>query len=519
MTQRVYEICGTSSDADGFSEIVSLQCTENKVTLPKDLVLAPERSQKTRSKPAKLMGQIIDINSSSDEDNPSNPKSPKGYAKRGSENEAESPISLKLRPGKVVRRNYRTIISDSEESTHDAINELGDSSANQFPVDEDSDNAVIVLNDPPKTRRPKKLQFTSTTQASKCSTGQQDDPINPEIEETVSLFKDTQFFSNKTESKDLKTISEIRTFTVSSTSEERERIPIKSRNGTKKRLTQKAIKEIEKQKEELLVEYAKNLFIELNASVFEGRLSENTDLQWNKRLQSTAGRAKWRRDNQGQETSIIELSTKVLDCEERIRNTLSHEMCHLASWVIDKRPKENHGDIWRKWVRRVMDKNPDIKISTKHRYDINYKYEWKCQTESCGKIYGRHSKSIDPRKSVCSVCNGGELKALFETRTRATSISTGKLISTKLRDAPVKVSRSTNVEMDTIIYIKSSSEDENGNHDESISVVYSRSPSPAVSDGSLERRHLETQEGDTSDEDEVDAITREIGSIDFEAKN
>ena len=199
-----------------------------------------------------------------------------------------------MRPGKVVRRNYRTIISDSEESTHNAINELGDSSANQFPVDEDSDNAVIVLNDPPETRRPKKLQFTSTTQASKCSTGQQDDSTNPEIEETVSLFKDTHFFSSKTESKDLKTISEIRTVTVSSTSEERERTPIKSRNGTKKRLTQKAIKEIEKQKEALLVEYAKNLFIELNASVFEGRLSENTDLQWNKRLQSTAGRAKWR---------------------------------------------------------------------------------------------------------------------------------------------------------------------------------------------------------------------------------
>ena len=86
-------------------------------------------------------------------------------------------------------------------------------------------------------------------------------------------------------------------------------------------------------------------------------------------------------------------------------------------------------------------------------------------------------------------------------------------------DAPVKISRSTSVEMDTIIYIKSSSEDENGDHDESISIVYSRSSSPAVSDGSLERRRLETQEGDTSDEDEVDAITREIGSIDFEDKN
>ena len=51
MTQGAYEICGTSSDADGFSDIVSLQRTENKVALPlpKD-VSAPERSQKSRSK-------------------------------------------------------------------------------------------------------------------------------------------------------------------------------------------------------------------------------------------------------------------------------------------------------------------------------------------------------------------------------------------------------------------------------------------------------------------------------------
>jgi predicted SprT family Zn-dependent metalloprotease len=45
----------------------------------------------------------------------------------------------------------------------------------------------------------------------------------------------------------------------------------------------------------------------------------------------------------------IELATKILDCKERIRNTLSHEMCHLACWIINQDPKEGHGKIWKSW--------------------------------------------------------------------------------------------------------------------------------------------------------------------------
>ena len=32
--------------------------------------------------------------------------------------------------------------------------------------------------------------------------------------------------------------------------------------------------------------------------------------------------------------SKIELSTKVLDSSDRLRDTLIHEMCHAAAWVI-----------------------------------------------------------------------------------------------------------------------------------------------------------------------------------------
>lgn len=34
---------------------------------------------------------------------------------------------------------------------------------------------------------------------------------------------------------------------------------------------------------------------------------------------------------------------------ERIRNTLSHEMCHLACWLISDAPDEQHGSIFKSW--------------------------------------------------------------------------------------------------------------------------------------------------------------------------
>lgn len=75
------------------------------------------------------------------------------------------------------------------------------------------------------------------------------------------------------------------------------------------------------------------------------------------------------RSKEGVQTTEIELATKILDSEglfsviaslerwtgvspivaERIQNTLSHEMCHLASWIIDGDPKEGHGKIWKAW--------------------------------------------------------------------------------------------------------------------------------------------------------------------------
>lgn len=160
--------------------------------------------------------------------------------------------------------------------------------------------------------------------------------------------------------------------------------------------------------------YAAQLFEELNSTIFNNGLPLETKLNWNKRLLTTAGRAKWHRSRDGVQTTEIELAAKILDCDERIRNTLSHEMCHLACWIINGNPKEGHGQAFKAWANKVMIKRPEIEITTRHNYEISYPFEWKC--EKCSKIYGRYSKSIRPDECVCGVCKVGKLIPLFVQR-------------------------------------------------------------------------------------------------------
>jgi len=183
--------------------------------------------------------------------------------------------------------------------------------------------------------------------------------------------------------------------------------------------------------------YAQQLFDELNRDVFKGGLPKDTKLWWNNRLLTTAGRAKWHRSRDGVQTSEIELADKILDCDERIRNTLSHEMCHLASWIIDGVPSEAHGKLWKAWAAKVQRKRPDIEVSTRHDYEISHPYQWKC--EQCAKIYGRFSKSIEPDHCVCGACKVGKLIPLFATKktTRNATPKSSKMASGKPQDSPL----------------------------------------------------------------------------------
>ncbi|KAF8321737.1 hypothetical protein DL93DRAFT_2051389 [Clavulina sp. PMI_390] len=88
-------------------------------------------------------------------------------------------------------------------------------------------------------------------------------------------------------------------------------------------------------------------------------------------------------------------------------------MCHLAVWVIDKVKEGDHGPSFKAWANRIMRTRKDITITTRHSYEITYKYEWQCA--ECGQTYGRHSKSIRPAEQRCGRCRG-ELKPLFDDK-------------------------------------------------------------------------------------------------------
>ncbi|PBL01461.1 hypothetical protein ARMGADRAFT_1073744 [Armillaria gallica] len=163
----------------------------------------------------------------------------------------------------------------------------------------------------------------------------------------------------------------------------------RSRPNTKKAQAEAELKR--------LAEFTQILFNDLNRDVFNSRLPADIELCWSKRLNTTAGRATYSRKD-GIVSGKIELATKILDSEgngvERVMKTLSHEMCHLACWIINKKLNESHGSLFKAWAARVAAKRPDIEVSTTHDYEISYKFEWRC--EICKLVYGRHSKSIKP---------------------------------------------------------------------------------------------------------------------------
>lgn len=39
---------------------------------------------------------------------------------------------------------------------------------------------------------------------------------------------------------------------------------------------------------------------------------------------------------------------QIIETSDRLRDTLIHEMCHAAAWIIDNKA-DGHGPCWRAW--------------------------------------------------------------------------------------------------------------------------------------------------------------------------
>ena len=98
-------------------------------------------------------------------------------------------------------------------------------------------------------------------------------------------------------------------------------------------------------------------FATFNQLAFNGELS-SVEVSWSNRLNTTAGitRMKGRLGQPNSRVATIELATKVIDSEEKLRSTLLHELCHAAAWLVDGVHKPPHGKCFKKWAAISMKK-------------------------------------------------------------------------------------------------------------------------------------------------------------------
>jgi len=160
------------------------------------------------------------------------------------------------------------------------------------------------------------------------------------------------------------------------------------------------------------VDLCKQLYNLYNKEAFDNRLPSEMEMIWCPRLTKTAGTCmmKGKMDKQRktftERSCKIKLSAKVLDSADRLRDTLVHEMCHAAAWLLSE-VQGGHGPIWKSWAGRCMKRLPELPIISRcHAYEIRTKFTYQCTGLGCGATYGRHSKSIDVEKKVCGKCRG-----------------------------------------------------------------------------------------------------------------
>ncbi|KAI0542491.1 hypothetical protein GGR58DRAFT_452567 [Xylaria digitata] len=198
---------------------------------------------------------------------------------------------------------------------------------------------------------------------------------------------------------------------------------------------------------------ARDFLLELDEVITNGRLAQLTEMTgglrivWSNTLLTTAGRAHWKcktttttskqpltsststttkTTTTTQHFASIELATKVLSNESDLLNTVAHEFCHLAVFLLHGKPKHAHGVEFKAYGSSVMraaaaspasskDKllkaprarGVEINVTTRHSYEIEYRFVWRCA--DCGGEVHRHSRSVDPTKVRCGRCKTGIL--------------------------------------------------------------------------------------------------------------
>ncbi|CAN2388834.1 Acidic repeat containing, partial [Pristimantis euphronides] len=152
-----------------------------------------------------------------------------------------------------------------------------------------------------------------------------------------------------------------------------------------------------------------------NKTVFNDKLSNSIYVTWSNLLRTAAGHCIHTVKND-KPFSIIEISDKVCDSADRLRDALLHEMCHAACWIIQSERKDRHGSIWQSYGMLATRIHPELPlVRKKHNFVINYPYSYVCL--QCGKREGRYRPIRD--KAFCRKCWGPLVTPTMDTPSRS----------------------------------------------------------------------------------------------------
>ncbi|XP_064482077.1 germ cell nuclear acidic protein-like [Ornithodoros turicata] len=137
-----------------------------------------------------------------------------------------------------------------------------------------------------------------------------------------------------------------------------------------------------------------------NKEVFAEKLPADIPVAWNVRLTSTAGLCLYSK----RRGCHLQMSCKIVDRPERLRDTLLHELCHAATSILHG-VRGGHGHLFQFWAGCAARRFPQLPpIARCHSYTIRTRFVYSCQ--NCGGCVRRHSKSVDTSRKVCSRCGG-----------------------------------------------------------------------------------------------------------------
>ena len=148
----------------------------------------------------------------------------------------------------------------------------------------------------------------------------------------------------------------------------------------------------------------KNLFDYCNAKVFGNLLPKDLKISFHPQLWEHSGLTFAWIDKHGKPVAEIFLSVRHNENPERVRNTLVHELCHVATYLIDgvcEKENNGHGVLFHKWGKHVNSVFPQIQTVKQFDTSVTYtNFLMKCR--ECGIILGQHLLFI----TKCFDCGG-----------------------------------------------------------------------------------------------------------------